>query len=100
MSYLNSHNGIYYYYYIPTKCIGKIYADVHPGSHPTELVGSSLARGIHVFPCSLCMFVLRYVKEWISQSVVSFPFVAVKCCDFLIFYYTVNLFLGVANKHI
>lgn len=88
------------FYYIPTKCIGKAYADIHPGSHPPEFMGSSLARGNRVFHCSLCMIVLRCVKGQVSQSVVSFPFVVVKCCVFLLLYYTVYLFLGVANKDI
>lgn len=98
MSYVNSHNGVFYY--IPTKRIGKIFADIHPGSHPEEFMESSLVRGNQAFQCSLCVFVLRCVKRWIAQSVVSFPFIVVKCCASLVLYYTVNLFLGVANKHI
>lgn len=46
-------------------CIGKIYADIHPGSHPTELRGSSLAKGNQVFPAICVCLCSGVLKGWI-----------------------------------
>lgn len=60
MSYLNPNNDCFYY--ILTKCLGKIYADTHPGNYPGEFMGGLLVRGNQDFQCRLYVFVLMCVK--------------------------------------